>query len=84
MPLRKVHELAFLWFGLPGPLLILSVTYETTVDIESWAKSSGESSEASATLRLLSIELRKLLPATGVIWVMIWVLRAQSAQKSSK
>ena len=21
MPLRKVHELAFLWFGLPGPLL---------------------------------------------------------------
>ena len=21
-PLRKVHELAFLWFGLPGPLLI--------------------------------------------------------------
>ena len=24
MPLRKVHELAFLWFGLPGPLLITS------------------------------------------------------------
>ena len=23
MPLRKVHELAFLWFGLPGWLLIL-------------------------------------------------------------
>ena len=23
MPLRKVHELPFLWFGLPGPLLIL-------------------------------------------------------------
>ena len=23
-PLRKVHELTFLWFGLPGPLLILS------------------------------------------------------------
>ena len=23
MPLRKVHELTFLWFGLPGPLLIL-------------------------------------------------------------
>ena len=22
MPLRKVHELAFLWFGLPGRLLI--------------------------------------------------------------
>ena len=22
MPLRKVHELTFLWFGLPGPLLI--------------------------------------------------------------
>ena len=22
MPLRKVHELAFVWFGLPGPLLI--------------------------------------------------------------
>ena len=22
VPLRKVHELAFLWFGLPGPLLI--------------------------------------------------------------
>ena len=22
MPLRKVHELSFLWFGLPGPLLI--------------------------------------------------------------
>ena len=21
MPLQKVHELAFLWFGLPGPLL---------------------------------------------------------------
>ena len=21
MPLRKAHELAFLWFGLPGPLL---------------------------------------------------------------
>ena len=21
MPLRKVHELTFLWFGLPGPLL---------------------------------------------------------------
>ena len=27
MPLRKVHELTFLWFGLPGPLLIfLSLT----------------------------------------------------------
>ena len=24
MPLRKVHELTFLWFGLPGPLLIRS------------------------------------------------------------
>ena len=23
MPLRKVHELTFLWFGLPGPLLML-------------------------------------------------------------
>ena len=23
MPLRKVHELTFLWFGLPGPLLIV-------------------------------------------------------------
>ena len=23
MPLRKVHELTFLWFGLPGPLLKL-------------------------------------------------------------
>ena len=23
MPLRKVHELTFLWFGLPGPLLII-------------------------------------------------------------
>ena len=22
VPLRKVHELTFLWFGLPGPLLI--------------------------------------------------------------
>ena len=22
MPLRKVHELSFLWFGLPGRLLI--------------------------------------------------------------
>ena len=22
MPLRKVHELTFLWFGLPGPLLM--------------------------------------------------------------
>ena len=22
-PLRKVHELTFLWFGLPGPLLII-------------------------------------------------------------
>ena len=22
MPLRKVHEPTFLWFGLPGPLLI--------------------------------------------------------------
>ena len=22
MPLRKIHELTFLWFGLPGPLLI--------------------------------------------------------------
>ena len=22
MPLRKAHELTFLWFGLPGPLLI--------------------------------------------------------------
>ena len=25
MPLRKVHELTFLWFGLPGPLLIFLV-----------------------------------------------------------
>ena len=24
MPLRKVHELTFLWLGLPGPLLIIS------------------------------------------------------------
>ena len=24
MPLRKVHELTFLWFGLPGPLLIFA------------------------------------------------------------
>ena len=23
MPLRKVHELTFFWFGLPGPLLIV-------------------------------------------------------------
>ena len=23
MPLQKIHELTFLWFGLPGPLLIL-------------------------------------------------------------
>ena len=23
MPLRKVHELTFLWFGLPGPLLTI-------------------------------------------------------------
>ena len=23
MPLRKVHELSFLWFGLPGPLLFV-------------------------------------------------------------
>ena len=25
MPLRKVHEPAFLWFGLPGPLLICAI-----------------------------------------------------------
>ena len=25
MPLRKVHELTFLWFGLPGPLLIFRI-----------------------------------------------------------
>ena len=25
MPLRKVHEPTFLWFGLPGPLLILLI-----------------------------------------------------------
>ena len=24
MPLRKVHELAFLWFGLPGPVLTIT------------------------------------------------------------
>ena len=23
MPLRKVHELTFFWFGLPGPLLTI-------------------------------------------------------------
>ena len=27
MPLRKVHELTFLWFGLPGPLLNLGRSY---------------------------------------------------------
>ena len=27
MPLRKVHELTFLWFGLPGPLLTLSFLF---------------------------------------------------------
>ena len=27
IPLRKVHELAFLWFGLPGPLLT-KIPYE--------------------------------------------------------
>ena len=25
MPLRQVHELTFLWFGLPGPLLIFGL-----------------------------------------------------------
>ena len=29
MPLRKVHELAFLWFGLPGPLQIGHARVET-------------------------------------------------------
>ena len=29
MPLRKVHELTFLWFGLPGPLLILLLGIES-------------------------------------------------------
>ena len=27
MPLRKVHELTFLWFGLPGPLLTRIFTF---------------------------------------------------------
>ena len=27
MPLRKVHELTFFWFGLPGPLLIISLSW---------------------------------------------------------
>ena len=27
MPLRKVHEPTFLWFGLPGPLLIVVVCH---------------------------------------------------------
>ena len=29
MPLRKVHEPTFLWFGLPGPLLII-------IDVGTW------------------------------------------------
>ena len=32
-PLRKVHELTFLWFGLPGPLLILiDVSFDILID----------------------------------------------------
>ena len=33
MPLRKVHELAFLWFGLPGPLLILGMKKWDRIDL---------------------------------------------------
>ena len=29
MPLRKIHELTLLWFGLPGPLLNLALPEQT-------------------------------------------------------
>ena len=31
MPLRKVHELPFFWFGLPGPLLKIGASQMTTI-----------------------------------------------------
>ena len=31
MPLRKIHELTFLWFGLPGPLLKVGLTKSAKV-----------------------------------------------------
>ena len=47
MPLRKVHELTFLWFGLPGPLLIwggCNIMSLVTVTIERSAERSASES----------------------------------------
>ena len=33
MPLRKVHELTFLWFGLPGPLLSVAMPLSHCVSV---------------------------------------------------
>ena len=50
MPLRKVHELAFLWCGLPGRLLILpSETCANSEQIPSY-KFQANSEQASQTL----------------------------------
>ena len=41
MPLRKVHELTFLWFGLPGPLLKLTL-HLVWPGIAAWGKCAGK------------------------------------------
>ena len=52
MPLRKVHELTFLWFGLPGPLLMeiialqavfwLFLTFNISFFCDLWSKKAGK------------------------------------------
>ena len=37
MPLRKVHELTFLWFGLPGPLLKKSRRCKALIFLQVWS-----------------------------------------------
>ena len=54
MPLRKVHELTFLWFGLPGPLLTIYDSKQHLDLISNEACSSASYLRASHTKTPLS------------------------------
>ena len=54
MPLRKVHELTFLWFGLPGPLLIPAG--HTPVRLGLSGRNAGKFREQTEALSELFLE----------------------------
>ena len=56
MPLGKVHELTFLWFGLPGPLLTESLQ----------AAKKGQSKSRAQALHKLEFQLLSMLSLSDV------------------